>query len=225
VQVTALVWYAAYGSNLLADRLRCYLAGGTPPRGLRRYPGCRDPSPPRRSVPVLLPGGIYFALESLAWTGGLALYDPLLPGEAAARAYLITAGQFADVVAQEMYREPDGRHPGGRTTAVDEAVRNGRVELGPGRYETLVYAGARDGYPVLTFTAPWHAADVALSPPAPAYLALLARGLRESHHWTAGQIAGYLGGRPGVAGRWSPDELTALAEAALVGVAVDDAGA
>lgn len=34
------------------------------------------------------------------------MYDPLLPGEAAARAYLMTAGQFADVAAQEMYRKP-----------------------------------------------------------------------------------------------------------------------
>lgn len=50
--VTGLVWYAAYGSNLAAVRLRCYLAGGRPPGGARTYPGARDPSPPRRDIPI-----------------------------------------------------------------------------------------------------------------------------------------------------------------------------
>jgi hypothetical protein len=94
-------------------------------------------------------------------------------------------------------------------------VRHGRVTLGPGRYETLVYAGARDGHPVLTFTAPFGAADVEPVAPAPAYLGMLARGLRESHGWDAAQVTGYLAGRPGVDGRWSPDELAALVADAL----------
>jgi hypothetical protein len=109
----------------------------------------------------MLPGGIYFALESPQWTGGMAMYDPGLPGEAAARAYLMTAGQFADVVAQEIYREP-----GVDLDVLADVVEHGRVELGPGRYETLVHAGDRDGYPIFTFTAPWSAGDVeSKSPP------------------------------------------------------------
>src|SRR4051812_5581192 len=159
-----------------AARLRYYLAGGTPSGGRRTYPGCRDASGPRATAPVMLPGGIWFTGESSAWTGGYALYDPLLPGAAAARAYLVTAGQFADVVAQEMYREP-----GVDLAVLGEVVRHGGVTLGPGRYEPLISCGARDGYPILTFTAGFGAADAPATPPAPAYLALLVRGLRESH--------------------------------------------
>lgn len=205
-----LVWYAAYGSNMHAARLRHYLGGGTPPGGRRTYPGCRDPAEPRDTAPVMLPGGIWFTGESSAWTGGYALYDPQLPGEAAARGYLVTPGQFADVVAQEMYREP-----GVDLAGIDDVVRDGRAVLGPGRYETLVYAGARDGHPMLTFTASFGAADSEPNSPAPAYLAMLARGLRESHGWDAAQIAGYLGGRPGVAGAWPPGDLAAVVAGAL----------
>lgn len=200
-----LVWYAAYGSNMYAARLRYYLAGGTPPGGRLGYPGCRDTRAPRRTMPVMLPGGIYFALESRAWTGGIALYDPNLPGRAAARAYLITSGQFADVLAQEMHRPP-GVDP----ALLADVSRHGRVELGPGRYETVVCAGTRDGHPVLTFTARWSASDVACTAPAPAYLAMLAGGLHESHGWDPEHISAYLAGRPGVLGRWPRRRLDAL---------------
>ncbi|WDZ85766.1 histone deacetylase [Micromonospora cathayae] len=198
------VWYVAYGSNLHAARLACYLGGGRPPGGLRTYPGCRDPRPPRRSVPVFLPGGVYFAGESRAWTGGMAFYDPELPGEVAARAYLLTAGQFADVAAQEMYRPP-----GTDLALLAAAVERGTVTLGPGRYETLVCAGLRDGYPLVTFTAPGRAGDVPWNPPAATYLGLLAAGLAEAHGWAVDRIVDYLAGRPGVAGRWDPDALRA----------------
>lgn len=101
-----LIWYAAYGSNLHLVRLTAYLAGGRPPGGARVYPGCRDPSPPRAMRPITLPGRVHFALESAVWTGGMAFYDPLDPGDTPARAYLLTAEQFADLAAQEMRRPP-----------------------------------------------------------------------------------------------------------------------
>jgi hypothetical protein len=205
-----LVWYTAYGSNMHADRLSYYLAGGTPPGSRKNYPGCRDPRPPRRTIPVMIPGGIYFALESMAWTGGMALYDPTLAGEAAARAYLITASQFADIAAQEMYRQP----PGVDATCIAQAAKTGSVQLGPGRYETLVCAGFRDGHPLLTFTAPWRATDVELTRPAPAYLCMLASGLRESHGWTSEQITNYLYSRPGVLGLWDRAEVASVIAAA-----------
>lgn len=209
-RIPGAVWYAAYGSNMHAARFGFYLNGGTPPGGRRNYPGCRDSRPPRRTLPVMMPGGIYFALESAAWTGGMALYDPDLPDEAAARAYLITAGQFADIAAQEMYRDP-----GVDLEVLDEVVSLGRVRLGDGRYETLVYGGELDGSPLITFTAPWHSADVELNPPSAAYLANIATGLHESHRWGTEQVASYLGKRPGVAGHWAPDELEELVRAVL----------
>ncbi|KAB1927436.1 histone deacetylase [Micromonospora sp. ALFpr18c] len=200
-----------------AARLAWYIGGGCPPGGLRTYPGCRDRRPPSRSVPVSLPGGIYFAGASRAWTGGMAFYDPQLPGVAAARAYLVTVEQFTDIAAQEMYR------PAGHTTdlipatgaAIDAAVANGRATLGPGRYETLVCPGSLDGVPLLTFTAPEPASAVRCRPPASIYLSMIARGLRESHGWPAERIADYLACRPGVADGWPPDAVAALVIEAL----------
>ncbi|MEU8087218.1 histone deacetylase [Micromonospora sp. NPDC049101] len=215
-----VLWYVAYGSNMHAARLAWYIGGGCPPGGRRTYPGCRDRRPPSRSVPVSLPGGIYFAGESRAWTGGMAFYDPHLPGQAAARAYLVTREQFADIAAQEMYR-PAGAADlvpdliPATDAAIEVAVASGRATLGPGRYETLVCPGSHGGVPLLTFTAPEGASAVRCRPPAPSYLGMIARGLREAHGWPAERITSYLAARPGVADAWPPDAVAALVTEAL----------
>ncbi|MDG4806693.1 histone deacetylase [Micromonospora sp. WMMD1120] len=210
-----LVWYVAYGSNMHAARLAWYIGGGCPPGGRRTYPGCRDRRPPSRSVPVSLPGGIYFAGESRAWTGGMAFYDPDLPDEAAARAYLVTVEQFTDIAAQEMYRPVDLAEATG--AAIEVAVAEGRATLGPGRYETLVCPGGHDGVPLLTFTAPEGMSAARCRPPAPIYLGMIARGLYESHGWPAGRITTYLAARPGVPDGWTPEAVATLVTEALAG--------
>ena len=184
-----------------AGRLHYYLAGGTPPGAARTYAGCRDPHPPEQTEPVMLPGGVYFALESRAWTGGMAFYDPGLPGFAAARAYLVTAEQFCDIAAQETYR------PIGVDLDLDEVLATGRQQIGSGRYETLVSAGVLGDYAMLTFTAPWRAGEIAWKAPAPAYLGMLASGLHESHGWKANRITEYLAALPGVRGIWSLEQV------------------
>lgn len=200
------VWYAAYGSNMNPDRLRCYLAGGRPPGAARSFPGCRDASPPPRSVAVHLPGQVYFATESPVWTGGRGFYDPDADGVAWAVAHLLTREQFSDIVAQEMRREP------GADLDLTGALDGGRVATGPGRYETVVCPGVLDGVPVLTFTAPWRMAEVALRPPSAAYLRHLAAGLRASGAWSAGEIADHLAALPGAAGHWTRAAVAALVE-------------
>lgn len=198
------VWYAAYGSNMHFDRLNFYLAGGRPPGGARTYPGCRDPRPPQQTIPLMLPGQLYFALESGAWTGGMGFYDPLDPGEMPARAYLVTVSQFSDIAAQEMYQEP------GVDLDLGDVLAIGRATVGEGRYETLVCPGLVDGYPVLTFTAPWRRSETTLNKPSAAYLLNFASGLRESHGWDTEQIADYLASRPGAVGAWAPAEIAGL---------------
>ncbi|WP_242546000.1 histone deacetylase [Amycolatopsis sp. MtRt-6] len=200
-----LVWYASYGSNLYSARLRCYLEGGTPLGAQRSYVGCRDRSPARRIVASEFSGGIYFATESPVWHGGRAFFDPQLPGRAAMRSYLLTAGQFADIAAQEMYREP------GPDLDLTTVLRQGRDELGPGRYETLLHLGDLDGFPVLTFTAPWSASEIEKNPPSAAYLAMLVGGLREAYGWSYPKIAEYLAPLPGVQGHWSAQQIAGLA--------------
>jgi hypothetical protein len=206
------VWYAAYGSNLSVARLNYYREGGRPPGAARTYPGFRDRAPARAVRGLILPGTVYFAWESPVWTGGVAFYSAGQvedwPREAASCGYLFTLEQFEDLVAQEMYREPGA----GARIELDAVVRDGAVRLGEGRYETVLYLGECDGYPVLTCTAPWDPATVELRPPAPRYLKILAEGLRESHGWPAERIHDYLAGLPGVRGMWDVGELRALVD-------------
>jgi hypothetical protein len=199
-----LVWYVSYGSNMNAGRFGCYLAGGTPVGALRGFPGCRDRTTPIAVRGHALPGGIYFATESLVWGGGRAFYDPTLPGAVSARAYLITASQFADVAAQEMYRAP------GADLDLSGVLTTGRDQLGPGRYETLLCTGEFGGHPVLTFTASWSATDIDLAAPSAKYLRMLASGLCDAHGWDIARAAGYLAERPGAAGAWTVKSITAV---------------
>ena len=102
----------------------------------------------------------------------------------------MTAGQLADIAAQEMYRIPVDGDP--LEEVVLGPLDDGRHTWGPGRYETLVAVGERDGFPLLTFTSPHGAAAAERSRPAPAYLAMMAIGLRESRDWDDEQISAYL---------------------------------
>ncbi|MEU4804294.1 histone deacetylase [Actinosynnema sp. NPDC023587] len=195
------VWYVGYGSNLHADRFDCYLSGGTPDGAARGYPGCRDVSPPRAVRPVTAAGGIYFATRSPVWGGGRAFFDPDLPGTAALRGYLITTAQFADVVEQEMYREP------GPEIDLTAVLATGRDQRGPGRYDTLLHLGDVAGHPVLTCTAPWSSGDVEHTAPSGPYLRVLRDGLRAAHGWSTGDAAAYLADRTAF---WTRAEIEAL---------------
>jgi len=183
---SGLVWYVSYGSNMAAARMACYLEGGCPAGGAVTYDGARDPSPPRDSTPVELPGRVFFAGRSQVWGGGVAFYDHDTPGPAAARAYLVTEEQFSDIVAQEM------RRPAGERHDLSRVLADGRHALGPGGYETVLHLGDRAGVPMLTFTAPHGAADVEHTRPSPAYLDTIARGLTEAHGWDGARVAEYL---------------------------------
>lgn len=202
----AEVWYVSYGSNLAEQRLAAYLEGGRPPGGTVTHPGARDPSPPARSIPVQLPGRLYFAGHSAQWGGGgVAFYDHDTPGPTPARAYLVTAAQLADIAAQEMHRVPDPEDPleevlvGG----LEQGLEGGRHSVGPGHYETLIEVGRHMGRPMLTFTAPHGVGHVEQTEPSPAYLAMLAAGLREAHGWSQQQIGAYFD-RVVVAGQGRP---------------------
>ena len=201
------VWYVAYGSNLALDRFRCYLAGGRPAGGARVYAGCRDHSDPQRIAGVHVPGGLVFAGTSRVWGGGSAFYDHAAAGCVAGRAYLLTANQLGDVAAQEMRREPGGEFA--RELAALLPDVNALHTMGPGRYETVVRLGERDGRPMFTVT---HdpAADLEPAAPTAPYLRWIATGLTEAHGWNTQQVVEYLQAAPGVQKAWTPDALTDL---------------
>ena len=185
------VWYVSYGSNMSSARLSVYLDGGVPVGGTHHNPGARDSTAPRRDAAVDLPGALYFAGDSQQWGGGVAFYDHDAPGgPTAARAYLVTAGQFADIAAQEMRRIPEEGGP--LEEIVIGGIDGGIHHAGPGHYETLVEVGRLDGAPMLLFTAPHGIDHVEHTRPAPAYVATLAAGLAESRQWDQQQVEAYL---------------------------------
>ncbi|WP_328538284.1 histone deacetylase [Streptomyces sp. NBC_00344] len=198
------VWYASYGSNMHLERLTYYIKGGRPPGASVTHPGCRDRDLPRRSIPVELPGTLFFATESRVWGGGRAFYDPHGEGRVLARAHLVSASQFSDIAAQEMYREPCG------DLDLTEVLATGVARLGDGRYETLVCPGQVDGLPVVTFTAPWGANDVPGTEPSSSYVRCLALGLLEAGPWDAATVAAYVASAPGAGVRWTAQAVRTL---------------
>ncbi|ALG84433.1 hypothetical protein [Gordonia phthalatica] len=202
------VWYASYGSNLCAARLACYLAGGRPEGGRRTYPGARDATPPAASVALTLPGSIYFAGRSTTWGGGMAFYDHDRPGPTPARAYLVTAEQFADVAVQEMDRDPHADSVVERALLDPLALNHDDAShlCGGGLYSKLLRVGALDGAPVLTFTAPHGIDDVPHVPPTAPYRAMITAGLIESHGWSSDRISEYLDERSAADSR-CPDRI------------------
>lgn len=183
------LWYVSYGSNMSRRRLGSYIEGGRPPGSAVTYVGARDTRMPVTDMPVTLPGSLYFAGESPTWGGGVAFYDHDSPGATPARAYRITIAQFVDVANQEMHRIPDPDDP------LEEVLLDGlpdaRHQAGPGHYETLIEVGRHEGLPMVTFTAPHGLDAVPHTTPGPAYLAMLAEGLREAHGWDEEAIADY----------------------------------
>jgi hypothetical protein len=197
------LWYVAYGSNLSLERFRVYLRGGRPLGGARDYPGCRDPLEPADDVPVSFAGGLRFVGVSTVWGGGMAVYDADADGEVAARAYLITAEQFIDVLAQEMRLEPE------LDPTLSWVPEAGWRTLGPGRYQTLAHLGTREGLPMLTFTSA-SVRSHQLNAPAAGYLRTIALGLQEAHRWSPRVIGRYLTRFPGAAGAWSTESVERL---------------
>jgi hypothetical protein len=188
-------WYGGYASNLLERRFRLYIQGGVLAETGRIHAGARDPAPPAMIAPLRLPGTVYFATQATTWPGtGRALYDPdaLLPGGSAGRGYLVTAGQLADVVAQEMRQAP-GAYP----AAILPSVPGERTVLGSGHYETLVCTHLLGGCPVVTMAAPWKLGDVPLAPLAGPYRDVIREGLQETFGWGPEAAEEYLAGLPG----------------------------
>lgn len=205
------VWYVSYGSNLNRARFLAYLQGGCVAGNDVVHAGCADPSPPLRDVALELPHSLYFAGHSKrSWGGTSAAFVMIAPHAppALARAYLITEGQFLDVVRQE---NAHGVVADGFDERVAQAREHGHARLlRSGTYSELVYSGMRDGHPMLTFTAPEDRKDLAA--PSAAYLRVIGSGLTESHGLSTAQVVAYLGGRPGVRDAWTLDQLAEILE-------------
>lgn len=204
------VWYAGYGSNLWRHRFERYLHGGTPVGGRRAYRGARDRSAPTGDRAVELPFALRFGGASRTWGGGMAFVDAGRRGCTLARAYRITAGQFADVHAQENGGDAD---PADLSAVAD----GGHVVAGRGNYPVIVRCGTLEGSPVFTFTALKLPARRA---PTPAYVRTIAAGLAESRGMAPPAITAYLRGAPAVTAGFGSAELAAAVEAGVAAAMV-----
>lgn len=194
-----LVWYAAFGSNLSAARLACYLRGGTPRGAARAYEGCRDPSPPRDDRTITIAGSLRFAGASRVWGGGTLFYDPGGRGDVHARAYLLRLEQFGDLVAQET------RQPVGRPLVLAETgpTRHGLSQV----YDVVLDLGELDGHRLITLSS---ARDHPASPPSEAYVRILLDGLAEGFALDVEARIAYLARIDGMSPTWTVDELRTL---------------
>ncbi len=102
IKEDSYVWYATYGSNLSADRFRCYIEGKGHEKVNMKHTGCRNKALWRESESRTMPGKIYFGNVSGSWSGtGVAFYDAKAQGQTYMRLYKITWGQLQDIQKQE----------------------------------------------------------------------------------------------------------------------------
>jgi hypothetical protein len=200
----APIWYASYGSNCLAARFDAYLQGGQAEGATRGERGARDPRPPTRTDGYWFSRTVRFLGDSAKWGGGgVAFLDHEEGGRAPGRIYLVTKGQFDDVVAQESGRALE-------SVPVADLVPGVVTPLGAGYYDGLLRLADIDTIPVVTFTSPRPVDARPTTPPSAAYLGTILRGLLEVHGDDRAAIIASLLDSPGVAAGWTAQTLEAL---------------
>lgn len=167
------------------------------------YPGCREPDDPLDDQPFTMSGRVVFGWNSPTWGGGIAFHDPDADGRVLGRAYLLTVRQFADVLEQEMKREPGADHD------LMQVIERRRHDVGRGHYEALHLVGELDNHPVVSFSAP-DITEIEVNAPTAAYLTTIVRGLRQAHRLDEEGIIDYLLSCDGVDLAWDRDALAQL---------------
>ena len=177
--MASYVWYSSYGSNLNSVRFLNYVTGGQAPGSMRPNPGCHDPSPPLDVRPITLPYELYFAGQSRTWEGGGVAFIRTGKVEATktlGRMYLMTAGQFNDVVLQENGRPPETRI----LPSMADLVAHAAFDLpGNGYYGRLLHIGDQAEGPIFTFTTARQ--DLAPNAPSESYIKTIVVGLKETY--------------------------------------------
>lgn len=154
-----LVWYAAYGSNMLHERFMHYINGGSFRGSGRDHKPCNDTSAPRAKMAYEFKHDMYYANRSRSWDNmGVSFLDVTRPGKAYGAAYLITEEQF-----EHLWREENS----GIIPGPDSIWYNNKVEL-----------GTIQDIPVKTVT---NTKVLEKNQPSQKYMEVLMEGLREHY--------------------------------------------
>jgi hypothetical protein len=126
-----------------------------------------------------LPYELYFAGHSTTWGSSGVAFIRAGTEEAAktlGRMYLITAGQFDDVVLQE-----NGRQPGTSILpSMAELAAHATLDLpGNGYYRRLLYIGGQTEGPIFTFTTARR--DLRPNAPSEAYVKMIVAGIKGTY--------------------------------------------
>ena len=97
------VWYVSYGSNMLEERLKYYIAGGICRYNGKRYSPCTDQTLPCESRTVEIPYDMYFSNYDMgSWSNSaVSFLDISRPGFAYGRAYKIKKSQLEEIHRKE----------------------------------------------------------------------------------------------------------------------------
>jgi hypothetical protein len=197
------VWYASYGSNINTDRFLCYIKGGRPEGSSKVETGCKDSSLPVDESTFTINLPLYFAKEAAKWESqGVAFIGLNEETDCItySRKYLITKGQFLDVVKQEN----NGAHV---DIDLNEVIKIGSKKFHLSSwYGNILYLGEEKGFPIFTFTAPWDKNDVEWNKPSHGYLTTIIKGLKRDY--TNDEIYQYFQSKPGIQGNYLEAELT-----------------
>ncbi|MFZ8862407.1 MAG: hypothetical protein ACO2PP_18140 [Thermocrinis sp.] len=156
------VIYAAYGSNLLTERLLAYIKGGSF-RGITYHRGCPDKTEPVSLGWKRVPYRVYFGGYSYRWDGGVAFLSTEMEPD---------SEYHAVVRLWKMKREQY------------ECVKSQEGES----YAKEIKLGTLDGLEILTFTSE---KKLKYNPPSKLYLDVLKEGLKETTGWTDEEIDKY----------------------------------
>lgn len=98
-----MIWYVAYGSNLLEERLKYYIEGGFCEYNNKHYQGCKDKTLFLETRPVMIPYNMYYSnFNKGAWeNSAVSFLDLSKSGKAYGRAYKIKRSQLDDIHLQE----------------------------------------------------------------------------------------------------------------------------
>lgn len=208
------VWYCSYGSNLLIERFRLYIEGGTADFIDRDFKGCNDKTMPVIDEGYLIPHELYFSKKAKQWENkGVAFIEsnPNKEAKTYCRIYKVTLEQFIEIVQQENGQDPDVSK---LDIDFDKLMDEKSIILPQyenlGWYPKLLLVGFKNEIPILTFTSNWVKEEITYSKPGAKYLNVIANGIKESFNISDDSVMEYFLNKNGIKELYKKTELEDL---------------